>query len=124
MKRFEVEHAGQIVTKEGGFLPAEVIDALTDQILDEIFALPDAEDPDVTATLTTGVVHIRLWIEAMSPSDALERAGAIIRSALHAAGIFTPDWEALSNKELMDSEEVDWQEADWRVTTGKQLLDA
>lgn len=126
MRIFGVEHQGQIVTREGQPIPSEELDNLTDRIQDELLSLPDAIDPDITTSLAIGVVHFSLSVKAADAREALAKGGSVIRAALHAAEVATPDWEPLGAGELVeDSDEFDWQEADWRITRDdRDLIEA
>lgn len=73
----------------------EALDALTDQVMDELVALESAslKDADVSATLTQGLVDITIVGVADDFDEATVIANSAIRTAIHAAGGHTPKWE-------------------------------
>lgn len=73
MRQFGIEHAGQIVNREGQPIPAEELDELTDVIQDELLKLTDAIDADITASLASGKIQFSLLVEATNVEDALAK---------------------------------------------------
>ncbi|MGI9001308.1 MAG: hypothetical protein ACR2GH_06535 [Pseudonocardia sp.] len=65
---------------------------------------PGEADADVGADLEAGTVEFCVSVLADNPGEALHRAQAFVRSALHAAGTSTPGWERIT--ELVDRGEA------------------
>lgn len=84
--------------------PAEDLDEQLDVIMEALHAEPGEADADVGADLVAGTVDFCVSIQAATPSDALARVQAFVRSALHGAGIRTPGWERIT--ELVDRGEA------------------
>lgn len=91
--RYQVVFEGQATPtpEDGPILSPEGLEADLDRIMEELLKL-EAEDATVSATLATGQVEIAVAVEADSFETALEKGNGLIRSAIHAAGGFTPDW--------------------------------
>lgn len=74
----------------------EGFDAFTDKVMDELMNLQDVDDgiidPDVTVRITDRYLEVSMGIEADSCRDASRLFSANVRTALHAAECFTPDW--------------------------------
>src|SRR5919106_4327831 len=96
--RFRVTFEGAIVDDDGTLLSPDALDALLDQVTDELMQLSDAKDADVGGTLANGQVEIAVSVDTRSTSEeaatneALVNGGGLIRSALHAAMVATPGW--------------------------------
>lgn len=74
---------------------ADDFDAHTTAVMDELISLEDefTSDSDVFAELSTQTVTISIIVRG-DDFDALVEAGdAAIRTAIHAAGGHTPNWE-------------------------------
>ncbi|MEV0612879.1 hypothetical protein AB0I81_06100 [Nonomuraea sp. NPDC050404] len=71
----------------------ERLDELMNALLDLEDMDPAIEDPDLAATLTTGVVDVQMITEADDPAEAMVKALCFLRSALHSIGDATPGWE-------------------------------
>ncbi len=65
-----------------------------DCVADELTKLDSIIDPDLGATLSTGVVDFALAVDAETQADALRIAATAVRTAIHAADGCTPGWEA------------------------------
>jgi hypothetical protein len=60
----------------------------------DLEAVDDAiTDPDLAADLSTGRVDIQMIIDAADPAEAMVKALATVRAAIHAIGDATPGWE-------------------------------
>jgi hypothetical protein len=90
--RFRVICEGEFSNMQGELLAPETLDAILDSIMEEFFALK-AVDPDIGATLAKGLVQLAVSVDAPDLKDALHLGGGQIRTAIHAAGGHTPDWE-------------------------------
>lgn len=92
----EVTHAGHVDVDDddlaGGRTRSSVLEAAFDATMEELVRL-GATDPSVTGAVATGEMEITVTVEAASPSEAVAKADAIIRAALHAAGLATPEWD-------------------------------
>jgi hypothetical protein len=71
----------------------EHLDELMTALLDLEDSDPAIEDPDLAATLTTGVVDVQMSVEADDPADAMVKALCFLRAAIHTIGDATPGWE-------------------------------
>jgi hypothetical protein len=70
------------------------LEAHLDAVMEELLAL-GATDPDIGASLAQRQVEISVAVVGVAdPEEAVRRAGALIRTAIHAAGGATPDWPA------------------------------
>ncbi|SEN89282.1 hypothetical protein, partial [Nonomuraea pusilla] len=76
----------------------ERTDQLMDQLLDIEEADPAIEDPDIAATLSTGIVQISMFIKADDLPEAGQKLVATVRHALHAIGDGTPGWERVARE--------------------------
>jgi hypothetical protein len=69
------------------------VDPLMEALLD-LEAVDDAiTDPDLAADLSTGRVDIQMIVDAGDPAEAMVKALAAVRAAIHAIGDATPGWE-------------------------------
>lgn len=125
--RFRVTFEGMIVDDDGALMSPDSLDALLDQVSDELAKLPDGQDADTGGTLAKGLVEIAASIETVSGSEeaatkeALSKGGAIIRAALHAAQVATPGWSIEQLRVVIESER---EEEDGRGDRGKHLMEA
>jgi len=69
------------------------LDPLLEALLDLEAADAAIADPDLAAELSTGRVDVQMIIEADDPAEAMVKALATLRSAIHAIGDATPGWE-------------------------------
>jgi hypothetical protein len=82
----------------------ECIERVFEQITDDLYD-QGASEPSVAGSVADGFVEISVLIEnAESRGSALDAGEAIIRSALHAAEVWTTEWEA--NKESLLRAEI------------------
>lgn len=74
----------------------EILDEHTDAVMDELLKLeqcnPQIHDPSVGAELATSTVDILLLVDA-PVDDAVKISRDVVRTAIHAAGGFTPKWD-------------------------------
>jgi hypothetical protein len=83
---------------------AAVLDAVMEQLVQH-----DAVDPDIGADLGAGTAEISVTVEGDEPVEVFGGALALVRTAVHAAGIGTPGWEIdwrrvnLERPELVDA---------------------
>ena len=105
--RFQVVFEGRVIplTSDAGVMPPDALEAQLDEVMGELLVL-GADDATVSATLARGEVEISVSVEAESLEEAGKSGGGLIRSAIHAAGGFTPNWS------------IDWAS----VTTSKTRL--
>lgn len=91
--KYDVEFAGHVLDGPQGDLPApDALEAHLEGVMEQLIKL-DVENPVVAAEAHDGSVEISVTITADSPEDAVAAGSASIRSAIHAAGGYTPDWE-------------------------------
>jgi hypothetical protein len=101
MRRFHLE-AGFIMT--GGSV--EERDEMTDRVMEELLNL-GVQDPSVGGSLTSGEVQISLTLNASTKREAISKANALMRTAIHAAGGATPGWPTLSPEGKPHAELID-----------------
>ena len=74
------------------------LDSHLDEVMSALMALEKADsrisDSDFDATVSSGLVRINSSALAETFDEATALAMATIRSAIHAAGGFTPGWES------------------------------
>jgi hypothetical protein len=79
-----------------------LLDGRTDQLMDQLLDIEESdsaiEDPDLTATLSTGIVQISMFIEADDLPDAGQKLVSTVRHAIHAIGDGTPGWEHVARE--------------------------
>lgn len=108
--RFRVTFEGVIAEDDGDLMAPDALDALLDQVGDELAKLSDAKDADVGATLAHGLVEIAVSVETLSPhidsatNEAMVNGGAMIRCALHAAKVATPGWSMAHPRITIESD--------------------
>jgi hypothetical protein len=75
----------------------EALPERLDPLMEALLAIEQAdsniEDPDLAADLTTGEVDVQMAVEAGDPAEAMVKALATLRAAIHAIGDATPGWE-------------------------------
>lgn len=69
------------------------LDPLMEALLDLEEADTAITDPDLAADVSTGCVDVQMTVEADDPAEAMVKALATLRSAIHAIGDATPGWE-------------------------------
>lgn len=73
-----------------------ILDEHTDKLMDELLDLEECNtnmhDPSVGAELSTGTVDVLMLVDA-PVDDAVKISRDIIRTAIHAAGGWTPQWD-------------------------------
>ena len=76
------------------------LDAHTDMVMDEMFALESdtVRDTDLAATLTTGEVTISVVAIAGDYDAAAALANSTIRAAIHASNGSTPEWQTVASE--------------------------
>lgn len=72
------------------------LDELTDALMEELVALEDITltDSDISATLETGHVVMSVIAVAENFDQAVLRGDSAIRTAIHASGGHTSEWES------------------------------
>ncbi len=87
----------------------EVFPGRLDDLMEQLLSLENAdsavEDPDLAADLSTGCVDVQMIIEAPDPAEAMVKAFATLRAAIHAMGDATPGWETANT--IMHAAPVD-----------------
>jgi hypothetical protein len=68
------------------------LEGLLDDVLSELLALR-AGDATVGGALARGEWEVEFLVEAADVPEAFSNATSILRSAFHAAGASTPNWE-------------------------------
>ena len=75
---------------------ASRLEPLMDALLDLEEADAAVEDPDIAADFSNGHVDVQMIIDADDPAQAMVKALATLRAAIHAIGDATPGWETAS----------------------------
>jgi hypothetical protein len=93
--QFVVTLSGTIsVSDEDGNQPGNVGELLTNylnSVMDE-FCTMNVNDPDIELDLNTCSVQFAILVEALDPGAAINAASPLVRSAIHGAGGWTPEW--------------------------------
>ncbi len=118
MNRYDITFSGLLVRTDDPSNPPEPsdVEAYVDLIVSELETL-SAEDIDISTNVRECTIKIRLTVtEPDLPSAQITGSGQI-RTALHAAGVNTPEWS------------IDWIEATAAPQTDEderdgELLDA
>lgn len=82
------------------------------EVADRLFEIEEADDrlsnADVSVNLSEGRVEIGVTVSTGSLAAASDVGRATIRSAIHGAGGFTPDWEKLrwATLETVDQDDL------------------
>jgi hypothetical protein len=92
--RFTVIRQGHILDDAGQLMPREAFDELTDRLAEYLMDTDKVEDQSLGANIATGEVELSVDVQATGVAQAIEIGDAAIRSALHAAMVSTPTWEA------------------------------
>jgi hypothetical protein len=69
------------------------LDPLMEALLDLEEVDTAITDPDLAADIGTGRVDVQMTVEADDPAEAMVKALAALRTAIHAIGDATPGWE-------------------------------
>lgn len=115
--KYTYEQGGQILKGAGDNLPDEEFETLVDRLRGELDGLPDVVDADLTVSLADGAIVFAFDLEALTPEEAMAKGSALVRTALHAAEVWTPDYEQAA-------ESYQIVEETWRLTQNRDLLDA
>lgn len=71
-------------------------------LMDQLLAIEESDaavqDPDVTATLSTGATLVNMYLDAADLPEAGHKLVATVRHALHAIGDGTPGWEQIAEQ--------------------------
>ncbi len=91
---------------------ADHFDDFTDRFMDALCDLAEVDtdiaDPDITASLTDLTVSVYMGVKADTQRDAERLFTSNVRTALHAAGCYTPNWPFQpASKRLPTPREVD-----------------
>jgi len=93
---FVVELEGRIFGDAGEDARGAAVDAHMRAVLDELHRL-DATDPEASLDRSDGLVMLSVTVQAPNAVNAVERASALLRTAIHAAGGGTADWPAVTS---------------------------
>lgn len=92
MSKFQVI----LEVREGFPLSGTGFDALADALYELDASDPELDDMDLTASEVGGEFFASMTVEADGMPDALQKALATLRAAIHEAGYGTPGWEQFS----------------------------
>ena len=85
----------------------ERLDPLMEALLSLEAADSALEDPDLAADLSTGAVEVQMVVEATDPAEAMVKALATLRAAIHSIGDATPGWDFIMLNAVMHVAPVD-----------------
>jgi hypothetical protein len=95
--KFEVTFEGLVLMHDGGSAAGErtptpeELQIFLDAVMDEMLKLN--EDATIGARGSDGHVEIEATVEAEEFDGAVAKGSSLIRSAIHAAGGYTPGWD-------------------------------
>jgi len=93
--RYQVAYQGQATAHDDDGRPIphdpDELERHLEEIQDQLLEL-DAADATVSAVLASGEVEISVTVEAPTVDEAAKKGSSVIRTAIHAAGGFTPNW--------------------------------
>jgi hypothetical protein len=76
---------------------AAAFEARVDRLMEALLGIEAAGgaiiDPDVAADLSKCRLDVQMLVEAADPAEAMVKALATLRAAIHAIGDATPGWE-------------------------------
>lgn len=83
------------VSREFFVVGATNLDEHTDAVIEELLTLEDESlsDSDVTVELANSRVTVSVSAHAATFDEAVARGDVAIRTAIHASGGHTPEWE-------------------------------
>lgn len=91
--RYEVAFRGEIAAERDGAPPvAAKLESFLDDVVAELERM-QADDISLSGDVETGRFRVSVSLQANDVSEAHDRGGSLIRSACHAAGLLTPEWE-------------------------------
>lgn len=83
------------------------LDPLIEALLSLEAADSALEDPDLAADVSTGAVEVQIVVEAADPAEAMVKAHATLRAAIHSIGDATPGWDGIMLNAVMHVAPVD-----------------
>jgi hypothetical protein len=108
--KFEVTYYGQFVCSpefDGEvYDDAEEIEKGFDGTMRELAAL-NVEDASVSGSIASGDIEISGVFEGDTHADAVSTADVAFRSAFHAAGVFTREWETDNHRLWLRIEKIE-----------------
>jgi hypothetical protein len=120
MPVFEIEFDGLVVTEDEQLMSTDVLDTLTDKLIEKLLELKDAIDPDIGATLSKGELRIRLSVAADQAPQAYEKAFDLVQKALDAVQL-RPDWRPEPG--WLPKARWSVQDHGWHITPSRQRED-
>ncbi|MGQ0802450.1 MAG: hypothetical protein ACT4PI_01110 [Actinomycetota bacterium] len=91
--RYEIAFRGEIAAAHDAAPPvADKLEPFLDDVVSELEKM-HAQDISVSADVETGSFRVSVSLQAKDVSEAHQRGDSLIRSAFHAAGLLTPEWE-------------------------------
>lgn len=89
---------------------ADHVDQVTEQLVGLEDCTPELLDSAIGLEISTGSVDVDITVDTDLPEDALRIGLSCLRTAIHAAGGGTPDWDAADHDEhvvlyLLDTDE-------------------
>jgi len=89
--RFQVAWEGMVVALNPAAAEPSNVEEHLDRVMQELLEI-DAQDISISLVGSEGLVEMSVTVEAESVEDAVANGSAVLRSAIHAAGGFTPGW--------------------------------
>ena len=96
MPKYEIKLRGTLVVDEqdnGKVDPTLIFEAAFDNTMREMLKLKELQDPSVSGALASGEIVLAATVIAKLAGEALGIADVAMRTALHAAGVGTRDWD-------------------------------
>ena len=109
----------QLVASDGGVLLDEEVERIIDSVMDELQSL-GFEDAVIGGSVATRVFEIFIPCAGETFMEVADRIDSGIRSAFHAAGVCTPEWQGPQDLPVrMERREVTFKdpEADGQLTS-------
>jgi hypothetical protein len=117
---FEIEFDGVVVTADEQLMSADVLDTLTDKLMEKLLELEAATDSDVGATLSKGELRIRLSVAADQAPESYEKAFDLVQKALDAVQL-RPEWRPEPG--WLPKARWSVQDHGWHITPRRQRED-
>jgi hypothetical protein len=90
------------LTIQHGRCRTEPMERLVDRLMEELLKIeagdPAITDSDLAVDLSECIVEVQMIVDAPDQAQAMVKALAALRSAIHAVGVSTPGWKTAEAK--------------------------
>jgi hypothetical protein len=97
MTSFQITHEFAVRTRNDEWLPAEGLHRQGERLMEALLDLEkcnaDITDPSTASAADRGVVVAELLVQAATIGEAVAKFLTVVRTAIHAVGGATPDWD-------------------------------